>query len=184
VLLLAGLGIGILRYRLWDIDRLVNRTLVYGLLTAMLGAVYAGLVLVLGQLSGGFGTKTPSWAVAGATLAVAALFQPARAASSRPWTGASTAASTTRPRPLRCSPRGLATRSTWTRCRPSCLRRSTRRCSRPRRRSGCGHRSSGPAAGPEIAFARVPSHLGDGCADPDEMIILLAGERRLRPGPR
>jgi hypothetical protein len=78
VLLLAGLGIGILRYRLWDIDRLVNRTLVYGLLTAMLGAVYAGLVLVLGQLSGGIGTKTPSWAVAGATLAVAALFQPAR----------------------------------------------------------------------------------------------------------
>jgi hypothetical protein len=78
VLLLAGLGIGIFRYRLWDIDRLVNRTLVYGLLTAILGAVYAGLVLVLGQLFGGIGTKTPSWAVAGATLAVAALFQPAR----------------------------------------------------------------------------------------------------------
>jgi MFS family permease len=78
VLLLAGLGIGILRYRLWDIDRLVNRTLVYGLLTAVLGAVYAGLVLVLGQLFGGIGTETPSWAVAGATLAVAALFQPAR----------------------------------------------------------------------------------------------------------
>ena len=78
VLLLAGLGIGIFRYRLWDIDRLVNRTLVYGLLTATLGAVYAGLVLVLGQLFGGIGTDTPSWAVAGATLAVAALFQPAR----------------------------------------------------------------------------------------------------------
>jgi hypothetical protein len=78
VLLLAGLGIGIFRYRLWDIDRLVNRTLVYGLLTATLGAVYAGLVLVLGQLFGGIGTETPSWAVAGATLAVAALFQPAR----------------------------------------------------------------------------------------------------------
>ena len=78
VLLLAGLGIGILRYRLWDIDRLVNRTLVYGLLTALLGAVYAGLVLALGQLFGGIGTATPSWAVAGATLAVAALFQPAR----------------------------------------------------------------------------------------------------------
>jgi hypothetical protein len=78
VLLLAGLGIGIFRYRLWDIDRLINRTLVYGLLTATLGAVYAGLVLVLGQLSGGIGTETPSWAVAGATLAVAALFQPAR----------------------------------------------------------------------------------------------------------
>jgi len=78
VLLLAGLGIGIFRYRLWDIDRLVNRTLVYGLLTAILGAVYVGLVLVLGQLFGGIGTETPSWAVAGATLAVAALFQPAR----------------------------------------------------------------------------------------------------------
>ncbi len=78
VLLLAGLGIGIFRYRLWDIDRLVNRTLVYGLLTATLGTIYAGLVLVLGQLFGGIGTETPSWAVAGATLAVAALFQPAR----------------------------------------------------------------------------------------------------------
>ena len=78
VLLLAGLGIGIFRYRLWDIDRLVNRTLVYGLLTATLGAVYAGLVLILGQLFGGIGTETPTWAVAGATLAVAALFQPAR----------------------------------------------------------------------------------------------------------
>ena len=78
VLLLAGLGIGILRFRLWDIDRLVNRTLVYGLLTVLLGAVYAGLVLALGQLSGGIGGGTPSWVVAGATLAVAALFQPGR----------------------------------------------------------------------------------------------------------
>jgi hypothetical protein len=75
---LAGLGIGIFRFRLWDIDRLINRTLVYGLLTALLGAVYTGLVLALGQLSGGIGTRTPSWAVATATLAVAALFQPAR----------------------------------------------------------------------------------------------------------
>jgi hypothetical protein len=78
VLLLAGLGIGIFRFRLWDIDLLVNRTLVYGLLTALLGAVYAGLVLALGELSGRIGERTPSWAVAAATLAVAALFQPAR----------------------------------------------------------------------------------------------------------
>ena len=75
---LAGVGIGIFRFRLWDIDRLINRTLVYGLLTVLLGAVYAGLVLALGLLSGGIGTGTPSWAVAGATLAVAALFRPAR----------------------------------------------------------------------------------------------------------
>jgi hypothetical protein len=71
-------GIAILRYRLYDIDRLINRTVVYGLLTALLGAVYAGVVLGLGQLVGGIGTAPPSWAVAGATLAVAALFQPAR----------------------------------------------------------------------------------------------------------
>jgi hypothetical protein len=71
-------GVAVLRYRLYDIDRLVNRTLVYGVLTALLGAVYAGAVLVLGQLFGGVGRNPPSWAVAGATLAVAALFQPAR----------------------------------------------------------------------------------------------------------
>jgi hypothetical protein len=75
---LAGVGIGIFRFRLWDIDRLINRTLVYGVLTVLLGAVYAGLVLALGLLSGGIGTGTPSLAVAGATLAVAAVFQPAR----------------------------------------------------------------------------------------------------------
>jgi hypothetical protein len=71
-------GVAVLRYRLYDIDRLVNRTLVYGTLTALLGAVYAGAVLILGWLSGGLGAEPPSWAVAGATLAVAAVFQPAR----------------------------------------------------------------------------------------------------------
>jgi hypothetical protein len=73
-----AVGIAILRYRLYDIDRLINRALVYGLLTVSLGLLYAGAVLVLGQLFGGIGAEPPSWAVAGATLAVAALFQPAR----------------------------------------------------------------------------------------------------------
>ena len=68
----------ILRHRLYDIDRLINRTLVYGPLTAVLGAVYAGVVLVARASPGGVGGELPSWAVAGATLAVAALFQPAR----------------------------------------------------------------------------------------------------------
>jgi hypothetical protein len=71
-------GIAILRYRLYDIDRLINRTLVYGLLTVLLAGVYAGLVLGLGEAFGGLGAEPPSWAVAAATLAVAALFQPAR----------------------------------------------------------------------------------------------------------
>ena len=71
-------GIAVLRYRLYEIDRLINRTLVYGLVTVLLAGVYAGLVLVGGQLSGGVAEDPPSWVVAGATLAVAALFQPAR----------------------------------------------------------------------------------------------------------
>ena len=71
-------GSAILRYRLYDIDRLINRTLVYAALSALLGAAYAGAVLVLGQAFGGVGGDPPSWAVAGPTLAVAALFQPAR----------------------------------------------------------------------------------------------------------
>jgi hypothetical protein len=78
VFLPVATGIAILRYRLYDIDRLINRTLVFGLLTALLGGVYAAAVLVLGQVFGGVGRDPPSWAVAGATLAVAALFQPAR----------------------------------------------------------------------------------------------------------
>jgi hypothetical protein len=74
----VAIGIAVLRYRLYDIDRLINRTLVYGLLTALLAGIYAAVVLVLGQVFGGLGKDPPSWAVAGATLAVAALFQPAR----------------------------------------------------------------------------------------------------------
>jgi hypothetical protein len=74
----AATGIAVVRYRLYEIDRIINRTLVYGLLTALLGAVYGGVILILGQLFGGTSAKPPSWAVAGATLAAAALFQPAR----------------------------------------------------------------------------------------------------------
>jgi hypothetical protein len=77
-LLPVAAGVAILRYRLYEIDRLINRTLVYGLLTALLAGVYAGLVVVLGRLFGELGGRPPSWAVAGATLAVATLFQPAR----------------------------------------------------------------------------------------------------------
>jgi hypothetical protein len=78
VLVPVGAAVAILRYRLYDIDRIISRTLVYGLLTASLGLLYATAVLVLGQVFGGVGGDPPSWAVAGATLAVAGLFQPAR----------------------------------------------------------------------------------------------------------
>jgi hypothetical protein len=73
-----AIGVAVLRYRLYDIDRIINRTLVYGALTVLLAVVYAGIVLTLGQLFGGLGEDPSSWVVAAATLAVAGLFQPAR----------------------------------------------------------------------------------------------------------
>jgi hypothetical protein len=69
-----GIGAAILRYRLYDLDRIVSRTLAYGLLTVVLGGGYAAVVLGFGQL---LGQDSPLVA-ATATLAVAALFQPAR----------------------------------------------------------------------------------------------------------
>jgi hypothetical protein len=71
----VSIGVAVLKYRLFDIDRLINRTLVYGLLTAILGLGYIGAVLVLSQV---LGQDRSNLAIAGATLAVAALFQPAR----------------------------------------------------------------------------------------------------------
>jgi hypothetical protein len=74
-LLPVATGAAILRYRLYDLDRIISRTLSYGLLTLLLGGGYAALVLGLGQRLGG---RQSSLVVAGATLAVAAVFQPAR----------------------------------------------------------------------------------------------------------
>jgi len=76
-LLPLATGAAILRYRLYDLDRIVSRTVAYGLLTVLLGLGYAGAVLLVGQASG-LGGQPPSWAVAGLTLAAAAVVQPAR----------------------------------------------------------------------------------------------------------
>jgi hypothetical protein len=67
----------ILRYRLWDIDRLINRALVYGAVTAVLGAGYGAMVVVLQAVLSRFSGGS-TLAVAVTTLTVAVLFQPAR----------------------------------------------------------------------------------------------------------
>src|SRR5829696_1816722 len=74
VVLPAAIGAAVLRYRLYDLDRIISRTLAYGLLTLLLAGGYAVVALGLGQLLG----RDSSLAVAAATLAVAAIFQPAR----------------------------------------------------------------------------------------------------------
>jgi hypothetical protein len=74
VALPVSIGVGILKYRLYDIDRIISRTVAYTLVTGTLVAVYAGPVLLTTQV---FGFRTPV-AVAAATLAAAALFNPLR----------------------------------------------------------------------------------------------------------
>jgi len=70
-------GVAVLRYRLYDIDLVINRTIVYGGLTAILVGLYLGTVFVLQQLLAGV-TKDSDIAVAGSTLLVAAAFRPLR----------------------------------------------------------------------------------------------------------
>jgi hypothetical protein len=79
-ILLLGVSIPILRYRLWDIDVIINRTLVYGSFTALLVALYVSLILALQALvhavTGSFSERP--LVVVGSTLVIATLFQPLR----------------------------------------------------------------------------------------------------------
>jgi hypothetical protein len=70
----VAVGAAVPRYRLYDLDRIVSRTLAYGLLSVVLGGCYAVVALLAGGLLG----RDSSLAVAAATLAAAALFRPAR----------------------------------------------------------------------------------------------------------
>jgi hypothetical protein len=73
----VAIGIAILRYNLYDIDRLISRTIAYGAVTGILGAVFVGSILALQGLLAPF-TREQTIAVAVSTLAVFAIFQPVR----------------------------------------------------------------------------------------------------------
>jgi hypothetical protein len=73
-----SVGIAILKYRLYDIDLIINRTLVYGSLTAMLVGVYTGTIVVLQGLLRALTGQESQLAIVASTLAVAALFNPLR----------------------------------------------------------------------------------------------------------
>ena len=70
----VAIGIAVLRYRLYDIDRVISRTVAYAIVTGLLVGIYAGLVLLATPV---FGSRKPV-TVAAATLAAAALFSPVR----------------------------------------------------------------------------------------------------------
>ena len=69
-----SIGVGILKFRLYDIDRIISRTLAYAIVTGLLVGMYAGLVLLATHVL----PLTSGVAVAGSTLVAAALFNPLR----------------------------------------------------------------------------------------------------------
>ena len=125
-------GVAIARYRLYEIDIVINRTLVYGLLTAILAGVYFGGVTatqaLLGALTGQ--EQLPQLVVVASTLVIAALFTPLRRASSPSSTAASTGASTMPERP-------------WKPSQPSSRRDGSERTERRSGRGGEGDYAAG-----------------------------------------
>ncbi len=127
----VGIGVGILKYRLYDIDRIISRTLAYAIVTGLLVGLYAGLVLLATRV---LTFHTPV-AVAAATLAAAVLFSPLRRRVQQVVDRRFNRARYDADQTSRRSPPTCGTRWTWTRsartCSQSCMRpwsRATYRC--------------------------------------------------------
>ena len=130
-------GLAMLRYRLYEIDVIIRRTVVYAALIAALAALYLGGVALLGWIFRSVTGQSGALAVTLSTLLVAAAFQPLRPGSSARSITASIAASTTPQSRWTPSAVASASRSTWTRCRARCSAWSQRRSSQARLRCGC-----------------------------------------------
>jgi hypothetical protein len=161
-----SVGIAILRYRLYEIDRIINRTLVYLLLTAVLGLCYAAeslaFVLVAGTATDPRAGWSPPrrWPRRRSFARLGGVSRPRL-------TAASTAANTTPPRPSRCSPPACASRSTLRPSPPSCWRSWTRPWSRPGSRSGFDPPHTAPRAPPPVGHGQLPG--------PTEPLIRASG---------
>ena len=143
----AAIGMAVLRYRLYEIDVIIRRTLVYAALVSVLALLYFagvyGMQAAVRSVSGQSGTLavTVVDAARGGGLPAA----PELASSGRS-TIASIAAATTRPARSRRSAAGCASRSTSRRCQARCWTSSARRCSQRTRRCGSGRRRWGGEA--------------------------------------
>jgi hypothetical protein len=147
-----AIGAAVLRYRLYDLDRIISRTLAYGLLSILLGLGYAAVVLGLGRLL----PQGSSLAVAAATLCMAAVFQPARrriqAAVDRRFNRRRYDVART----IEEFSTGCVIRSTSIRSPPRCWRWWTRPWSRPGSRFGFGPPRTAPRAHPAVRPSQLP----------------------------